>query len=203
MKTLKNTLIKQGLVNKKQIKSILKKLVNFSNTVYNYLYHLASIWNSKIAASVIKSFYLSALCILEQSLEEIGKLFPYMIKLIPATLFARPNLIMDLKRHYAIFVAHLDTMNIDRNLSTVVQKGIFQMIHKKEITTINAEYCHGLMRVVKEKVYLDTESLTEILFLNGFNLPEFYFYCVTKYKYRLDNLDGLHEQLGLLLTEKG
>jgi len=202
LQLIKNRLFKNILLSKKQLKSILKRIVDISNIIYSYLNQLASAWNNSIMDSIIKSFYLYCLNGLEQAIEDFSMFALRASKQISITLYLRPKLVMEMKKYYKNFVVRLKKGDIDNDLKCVVQNGVYQLITKKGITYLNVEYCQNLMNTIIAEKDLSTEILTEILYLNGFNLPEFYLYCVTNLKNALADKSGLYEQLETVISEK-
>lgn len=201
VKIFKKTFFKQ-LIFKKQSASGMKQLVKISDTVHHYLYRLAPAWNHSILSPNIKSFYIFILNSLETVLEDLGRLTPKTYKQIPVTQYGLPDLMMELKEHYHSFVNHLIHIDIDPALKVLVQKGLYQLIHKKEINVLNADYCRSLMATVICTENLDTSTFKRLLYLSGFNLPEFFLYCISNFKESLENIPGLHEQLEMLMTEQ-
>ncbi|WP_141814156.1 hypothetical protein [Arcticibacter tournemirensis] len=180
----------------------MKQLVKISDTVHHYLWRLAPCWKRSLSAPQIKSFYLFALNFLEAVLEELGRLAPEILMQIPVTQYSQPNLIVELKGRYKFFELHLDQLDIDDDLKNLVKKGLNQLIQKREINLMNVEYSRNLMTAVTAKEKLDTATFRRLLFLYGFNLPEFFLYCISSYKDVMENTPGLHEQLEMLMTEQ-
>jgi len=202
LQLIKNRLFKNILLSKKQLKSILKRIVDISNIIYSYLNQLAAGWNNSIMASIIKSFYLYCLNGLEQAIEDFSMFDLKASKKISITLYLRPKLVMEMKKYYKIFVAQLQRGDIDNELKCIVQNGVYQLITKKGITHLNVEYCQNLMNTIIGENDLNTKLLTEILYVNGFNLPEFYLYCITNLKNALTDKSGLYDQLETVIGEK-
>ena len=55
---------------------------------------------------------------------------------------------MDQKGRYKVFTLHLDQLDIHGDLKDLVQKGLNQFIHKKEISLLNAGYSCHLMTAI-------------------------------------------------------
>ncbi len=202
LKSFRKIVFKQLIFYKKEAISNIKHLVSISNTIHHYLRRLAPAWNQGKSAPQIKSIYIDTLNSLEIQLEDMARLAPKIHRKIPVTRYSLPDLMMELKEQYSIFSFRLHQMAIDENLKTILQKGIFQLIHKKYISLLNADYCRHLMNVITNTDNLDPQSITALLLLNGFNLPEFYYYCITEYRDTLDDIPGLHEQLAMVMTEQ-
>lgn len=202
VKKFRKILFKELIFSKKQSASSMRQLVAISNTVHHYLYRLAPAWNQGEQAPHIRTFYICALNLLETLLEELGKLAPMAYKEIPVTQYRLPNLVMELKGKYRCFVLHLCQADIDRELKDLLLAGVEQLIRKKEISLLNADYCRQLMEVINGTSMLNTATLKNLLCLNGFNLPAFFFYCINGFKELLENIPGLHEQLDMLMNEQ-
>lgn len=202
IKTFRKIVFKQLILSKKDAANSFQQLVSASDTIHYYLNRLAPAWNQGKSATQIKSVYIDILNCIETHLEDMARLAPKIHRKIPITRHSQPQLMMSLKEQYRIFSLRLNQMAVDEKLKTILQKGLFQLIHKKDINLLNADYCRHLMNVVTSADNLDTQSIRALLFLNGFNLPEFYYYCISEYRDALDNIPGLHEQLALLITEQ-
>lgn len=202
VKTFRKTLFKQLIFHKKEAANNMKQLVVISDTIHHYLYRLKPAWNKGISAPQIKSIYIYVLNFLETQIEDLGKVDTDVHRRIPVTRYSLSDVMMELKAHYRTFALHLQQMDVDENLKTLVQRGLFQLIHKTEISVLNADYCRDVMRIIIGTADLDTPSFRYLLLVNGFNLPEFYYYCISDYKRSLDNIAGLHEQLEMLMTEQ-
>lgn len=202
VKSFRKIVFKQLIFFKKEATNNMKQLVTVSDSVHHYLNRLASAWNQCKSAPQIKSLYIDMLNSLEIQLEDMARLAPKIHRKIPVTRYSLPQLMMGLKEQYKAFSRRLDNMAVEENLKTILQKGLFQLLHKKEINLLNANYCRHLMNVVTAADNLDTRSLKVLLLLNGFNPPEFYYYCISEYRETLDNIPGLHEQLVMLMIEQ-
>ncbi len=202
VKSFRKKIFKQMIFCKKDAANNMKQLVSISDTIHHYLCRLNPAWNRNIFALEIRSIYISALNLLETQLEELARLIPKIHSKIPVSQYSLPELMMDLKDRYRKFSLHLHQLSVDEKLKTILQKGIFQLIHKKGINLSNANYCRHLMNVIISAENLDTQSIRILLLLNGFNPPEFYYYCISEYRDTLDNIPGLHEQLAVLMTEQ-
>ena len=202
VKPFKKIVFKQLIFSQKEATNSMIQLVKISDTVHHYLYRLAPAWNQNTSAPQIKSFYIYTLNFLETVLEDLGRLAPKIYMQIPVTLYSLPELMMELKERYKTCMFHFKRQPIDEDLKALVLKGVYQLIHKKEISLLNAGYCRDLMATVSNADNLDTKTFKGLLCLNGFNLPEFYLYCINNFKRSLDNIPGLHEQLEMLMTEQ-
>lgn len=202
VKSVRKTVIKQLIFCKKEAANNMKQLVLISDSIHHYLSRLAPAWNQGESAPQVKTIYIDMLNSLEIQLEDMARLAPKIHRKIPVTRYSLPELMMGLKEQYRIFSRRLDNIAVDENLKAILLKGLFQLIHKKEINLLNADYCQHLMNVVTSANTLDTQSLRTLLLLNGFNPPEFYYYCISEYRDTLDNIPGLHEQLAMLMTER-
>lgn len=203
VKTLKKTFFKQLVFSKKQAASGMIQLVKISDIVHKYLYRLTPVWNHSILAQTIRSLYIYILNFLETALKEIGNLAPKIYRQIPVTMYGLSDLKIELKGHYTTFLRQSNRMDIDHDLKILVQKGLYQFIHKKAITRFNADYYNHLIATISNgSDNLNTQIFMELLCLKGFNLPEFYLYRINEYKKTLENIPGLHEQLVFLMTEK-
>ncbi|WGQ10778.1 hypothetical protein QG516_03805 [Pedobacter gandavensis] len=202
VKSFRKTVFKQLIFFKKEASNNMKQLVTISDSIHHYLNRMAPAWNQNISAPQIKSIYIDMLNSLEIQLEDMARLAPKIHRKIPVTRYSLPQLMMGLKEQYRVFTGRLDNEAVDENLKTILQKGLFQLAHKKEITLLNADYCRHLMNAIISSDNLDTQSIRVLLLLNGFNLPEFYYYCISEYRDALDNISGLHEQLAMLMTEQ-
>lgn len=202
VKSFRKIVFKQLTFYKKDAFNNIKQLVSISNAIQGYLCRLAPAWKNAKSAPQIKSIYVYALNSLQTQLEDIARLAPKIHQKISVTQYSLPELMMGLKEQFRVFSLRLSQMAVDENLKTILQKGLFQLIHKKEINPLNADYCRHLMNVVTNADNLDTQSIRTLLLLNGFNLPEFYYYCISEYRDTLDNIPGLHEQLAMLMTEQ-
>lgn len=202
VRSIRKTVFKQLIVFKKDAASNIKLLVSISNEIHYYLFRLAPAWNKSRSGPLIKFIYMDMLNFLQNQLEEIARIAPKIYRKIPVTRYSLPELMMELKEQYSIFTTRLRETAVDGNLKTILQKGLFQLVHKKEINLLNVDYCRHLMNVVTSADNLDNQSIRVLLFLNGFNTPEFYYYCVSEYRDTLDNIPGLHEQLVMLMTEQ-
>ncbi|MGO1243922.1 MAG: hypothetical protein ACTJHT_10170 [Sphingobacterium sp.] len=200
--TFKKIVCKQLIFSKKQADINMKQLVKISDAVHHYRYRLAAAWNQSVQGPQIKSFYTYALNLVETVLADMGRLAPAIYKQIPITKYGLPTLMMELKARYKIFLLHLDRLDIDGDLKTIVKKSLHQMIRKKEISFLDVAYCRHLMTIVGNINSADTTMFKDLLCRNGFNPPEFYLYCINDFKGILDNIPGLHQQLGLLMTEQ-
>lgn len=202
IKTFRKVICKQLIFSKKLADLNMKQLVKISDTVHQYLYRLAPAWNQNTQAPQIKSFYTYALNFLEALLLDLGRLAPAIHKQIPVTKYGLPNLMMELKGYYKIFLLNLDRLDIEGDLKAIVLKALCQMIFKKEISPLNAAYCRHLMTTVSNLNSVDTTMFRDLLCRHGFNPPEFYLYCINDFKNILDNAPGLHQQMGVLMTEQ-
>ncbi|MEJ5962889.1 hypothetical protein [Pedobacter immunditicola] len=202
VKMFRKTLFKQLIFSKKEASASIKQLVKISDTIHHYLFRMAPAWSRSVSASQIRSLYIYTLNFLETMLEDLARLAPKIYTQTPVTQYSLPNLMMELKGSYKIFLLHLDQLAVDGDLKILVQQGVCQLICKKEISPLNADYCRHLMAVVNGTVYADTRMFKELLLMCGFNLPEFYLYCISDFKNSLENISGLHEQLGMLMTEQ-
>jgi hypothetical protein len=201
VKSFRKIVLKQLIFCKKDAANNMKQLVSISDMIHHYLCRLNPAWNKNISAPKIKSIYIYALNLLETQLKEMSRVAPKIHSKIPVTRYSLPELMMDLKAQHRIFSTRLHQLSFDENLKTILQKGLFQLVHKKEINLLNADYCRHLMKVITSADDLDAQSIRTLLILNGFNLPEFYYYCTSEYRSTLDNIPGLHEQLAMLMTE--
>ncbi|WP_316777973.1 hypothetical protein [Pedobacter antarcticus] len=202
VKSFRKTVFQQLIFFKKEAANNMKQLVTISDSIHHYLSRLAPAWNQDISAPQIKSVYIDMLNSLETQLEDMARLAPKIYRKIPVTRYSLPQLIMGLKEQYKVFSGRLNNIAVDENLKAILQKGIFQLLNKKEINLLNADYCRHLMNVIISADNLDTQSIRVLLILNGFNLPEFYYYCIIEYRDALNNIPGLHEQLGMLMAEQ-
>ncbi|MET3981945.1 hypothetical protein ABIB62_004617 [Mucilaginibacter sp. UYP25] len=202
IKTFRKMVFKQLILSKKDVVNSLQQLVSTSDTIHYYLNRLAPAWNQGKSAAQIKSIYIDTLNCIETHLEDMARLAPKIHRKIPVTRYSLPELMMGLKEQYRIFSLQLHQMVVDENLKTSLQKGIFHLVYRKEINILIADYCRHLMNVVTSADNPSTQSIRALLILNGFNLPEFYYYCISKYRDALNNIPGLHEQLALLITEQ-
>lgn len=202
VKSFRKTILKQLIFFKKEAANNMKQLVSTSDTVHHYFCRLAPAWNQGESATKIKSIYLDMLNSVEIQLEDMARLAPKIHRKIPVTRYSMPELMKGLKEQYKVFSRNLDNMPVEENLKAILQKGLFQLVHKKKISLSNADYCRHLMNVIISADNLDTQSIRVLLLLNGFNLPEFYYYCIRGYLDALDNIPGLHEQLAMLMTEQ-
>jgi len=202
VKSFRKTVFKQLIFYKKGAFKNIKQLVLISNTVHYYLYRMAPVWRKNSSAALIRSLYVDTLNSLETQLEDIARLAPKIHKKIPVTRYTLPQLMMALKEQFRVFSNHLDNMAVNDSLKAILHKGLFQLVHKREINLLNADYCRHLMNVITSIENLNTQSMRTLLLLNGFNLPEFFYYCISEYRDTLDNIPGLHEQLTMLMTEQ-
>lgn len=202
LKAFRKIVFNQLIFCKKETFNNMKQLVSISDVIYHYRCHLTPTWKHNKLAVQIKLIYTSMLNSIETQLEDLARLAPKIHRKIPVTQYSLPNLIMELKGQYKVFVIHLQKIAVHEDLKTVIQKGLFQLIHKKEINLLNADSCRHLMSVIMKAENLDTKSTKDLLLLNGVNLPEFYYYCISEYREMLDNIPGLHEQLLMLMTEQ-
>lgn len=200
--SFRKIVFKQLIFFRKEAANNMKQLITVSDSIHHYLNRLASAWKPCESAPQIKSLYIDMLNSLEIQLEDMARLAPKIHRKIPVTRYSMPQLMMGLKEQYKVFSCRLDNMPVEENLKTILQKGLFQLVHKKEISLSNADYCRHLMNVIISADNLDTQSIKVLLLLNGFNLPEFYYYCISGYRDALDNIPGLHEQLVMLMTEQ-
>jgi hypothetical protein len=201
IKSFRKTVLKQLIFCKKETANSMKQLVTISNTIHYYLCRLKVVWSHSKSALRIKSIYIHMLNSLGTQLEDMARLAQKISRKIPVPLYGLPELMMNLKEQYRKFSLRLHQMTIDESLKTILQKGVFQLVHKKGINLLNADYCRHLMEVVTNADNPDTQSVKTLLLLNGFNLPEFYYYCTNEYRDRLGEIPGLHEQLSMLITE--
>jgi hypothetical protein len=202
VKLFRKNVFKQLIFSKREAMASMRQLVKVSDNVHYYLYRLAPAWNQSISATKIRSFYLYTINIIQNLLEDLGRLVPKLYQQIHVSQYNLPKVMMELKGRYKLFVLQLDVLAVDENLRVLVKRGIYQLIFKKEISLLNAEYCHQLMVAIGGGVIPDTGTFKALLCLNGFNLPAFYLYCINDYKNTLDNISSLHDQLGMVMTEQ-
>lgn len=202
IKMFRKSVFKQLIFSKREAAASMKQLVKVSDTVHRYLYRLAPAWNQSLPAAQIRSLYIYILNLLQELLEDMGRLAPLLYRQAPMTQHSLPDVMTKLRASYRIFVQRLDQLAVDGNLIALVKQGVYQMIFKKEVSLLNAEYCRQLMTSASSAIIPDTQTFKDILCMNGFNLPEFYLYCVNDYKNSLDNIPSLHEQLEMVMTEQ-
>jgi hypothetical protein len=198
----KKNVFNQLVFSKMESAASIKQLVRISDIIYHYLYRLTPLWKKSVHSGQIRSFYVHALTIFQGLLEDIRTLGPEIYGDIPLTKYILVEVRWELNSHFKVFSSHLDRLAIDANLKNLVKSGIYQLIRHRVISLSTSEYCRKLMATVSNSFVTDNEIFKDLLLLNGFNLPEFYLYCINDYKFYLNNLTGLHEQLEMVTSAK-
>ena len=195
-------LFEQMVLSKKDAMYGVKQLVNISNTIHSYAFHVKPDWKTKVSKAKIKSFYICLLCCVEKVLKEVKNVSSSLYMEVPITHYSLPEVKMELKLKFNEFSTHLDQAGLENNLRSLVKRAIQVMINKQEITPAMVNYCH---RIMSETIFLkelDINPMFVLLIKNGFNIPEFYLYYITHLKQSLDDIGSLHEQLEMLILEK-
>lgn len=195
---LKKNVFNQLIFSRIESAASIKQVVKVSDIIYHYFYRLTPLWNQSVNSGQIRSFYVYALTLLQGLLEDFGALGPEIYREIPLTKYIIAEVMREHKIHFKVFSSRLEQLAIDADLKNLVKSGIYQLINHRVINSFTVEYCRKLMATVSNSFVTDNENFKELLLLNGFNLPEFYLYCINDYKFYLKDLTGLHEQLEMV-----
>lgn len=180
----------------------LRQLVNISNTIYDYLFHLTPGNKPNISSSVLRSMYLHLLIELEKTIDTVGKIEPETFSKIPITLYNYSCLKMEFKIAIKDFLNTLLGSTIDTKLYQMLERNFQLFITKKEINQSEVDYTTNLVKQLVNAHVTETSQLIEMLYINGFNPGDFFYYYTNELNNRLKDIPSLHDQLLVIIAEK-
>lgn len=185
-----------------EIENLISQIVDLSNTVNSYIFRQFRLTRAHPQSKIINEYYNFTLDLLDGLILTINTRFPDLagkVKISDSYLY---NTIDVLKRDLYKLALHLQVSTVEKELGSIVLIGLSKLIHKKGITRNDSSYISELISMLLSKGNIDNDQLAELLIIHDFNTPEFYNYCINKWKINLEDIPGLHEQREMLLIEK-
>jgi hypothetical protein len=182
-------------------KMIFDQVVLISNQLHTYLYKLSPSWKEHPQAILIRSYYLFALNHFDQLMDKLGNLDAESYRQVKVTDFRLSSVVMALKSKVNDLSIKLNELTIEDKLREIVTGSLSQYIRKKGLTNGDDQYLKKLLAVLLSEIRLDSKRLVELLIVHDFSLPDFMLYCLDYWKDKLLGVDGLHDQLEMILLE--
>lgn len=177
-------------------------LVKLSNTINSFQHKYLPVWRSHRQSSEIRAQYLHTCAVLEELIGSLKDMFPFTKQHVRITNFARPEIKMTLRHLSGLLVKYLKKSGVDAEFSDLLICAIGQIISHVDLTPKMVIYITKLMELILKTTPLDNRKLYHLLIINDFNAPEFFHFCIGKWKNDLTELMGLHEQQEFILKEK-
>jgi hypothetical protein len=177
------------------------QVIELSNVIncYQERYHPA--WKHHQDALLIKEGYHWTCLAFERFLDNLLKSNPVIAGRTRFTNFMRKRINVELKAILAEIKGQFVRQGINPVLSEVVSGGIENLIDSNSFLRLHDTYLRRLMSNMFEKK-INTDTLTDFLIVNDFNLPDFFLFCVTSWSAQLSTVDGLLDQKDMLLELK-
>lgn len=186
----------------REIQTLVSQAGLLSNTVSRYMTKYLPVWEKHAQAHEIKVHYLLTCTAIEDLLTAIYELYPANAAKAKVTLFALPQVKMEIRQSLFRLCLNFKAAPVDPELEDLVLTGISQLINKKNLVNSDRSYLVNLLEKLLNLTTADKQTTIEILILNNFNLPEFFLYCVNNWQRAMAEIPGLHEQKEMLLREK-
>ncbi|NHA03304.1 hypothetical protein G7092_05845 [Mucilaginibacter sp. HC2] len=186
----------------KEIRSVVSMIYHFSNTVNRYLTRYLPVRKKHPQEQEIKMHYKYTITSLNSLLSAIYEWYPSLESTSRLTSFDLPQIKMELRQQVDLLEHKLIKYAIQPEALNLVASGFAQLINKKNLTIGQVKYIRELLSEISGEQVLTLQTLTGILIVRDFNLPEFFLYCVNNIQNKLDDIPGLHEQKELILQEK-
>jgi ribosomal protein S17E len=185
-----------------EIVGLITRLVKLSNTVNAFLYKFLPVWRNHQQASQIKMQYLNVCGTLEELISSLTDMYPFAKQYVRITNYLLPQIKMALRRRFGLLTNHLERSNIHTELSGLLIFAVGQIINQVDLTTKMEEYITKLIDLILDQTGIDNHHLERLLIMNDFNAPEFFHYCIGKWRTDLTEQMGLFEQQEYILKEK-
>lgn len=182
-------------------KTIFDQLVIISDQLHAYLYKLSPSWAAHPQTKQIKSFYLFALNHIDQLIGTLESLDTESYQQTKVTDFYLPLVVMELKSKVKDLRLKLNELPVEDPLKEILTGCLNQYIRKKGLTNGDCRYLKSLMVILSGENKLDSKRLAELLIVHDFSLPDFMLYCLDHWKDKLLGMEGLHDQLEMILLE--
>lgn len=187
----------------KELQLVISQICDLSNLVNRYIIKSLPVWAAHASAREIKTHYLFTCIQLENFLSDIYSMFPAQQPSAKITNFSLPEIKMQLKARHKKLTEYLNKSSVEEDLKSVFNASLNQLINKKKMTHGDLHYLIQLLSRIQNSEVLETESFTNLLVRENFNLPEFFMYCVHKWQEKMNEIPGLHEQKEMIIKEKG
>jgi len=188
---------------KKQfLKAQQQQLVSLINQVNQYLFKRKRIWYISPQAGMIKKLYVSVLNIFEDLLSYAEKYFSEFCDMtIKISDFRLKKILPELRKETNDLQLLLQNANIDGELVGLIIKGINAISIPGKLSYASLKYVMNMISQVKSLNSLNQHTLIKTLISLDFNRPEFYLYLTNITNLKLQNIDGLHEQLEYIIQQ--
>jgi hypothetical protein len=180
----------------------INQLVRLSNVVYSFLNKSLPVWKNHSQAMLIRAQYLHTCQVLEDLIDYLSDTYPLTKRHIRITNYNLPQTKMAMRHRYSLLIKHLKRSAIDPELFEQFVFAIRQIINEVELTTSLVAYINRLIDLILNQRPFDNQRLQHFLIVNDFNAPEFFHYCIGKWRTALIEIPGLQEQQEYILREK-
>jgi hypothetical protein len=180
----------------------LKDLVHISNKIHYYLYHDLAGYEKENNLYLLKKLYQDMLGAIEQTLTEMSKYAGDYYCTVPISRHAKPPVLKQLKQQYQAFVLQLHATDIDPLLRDLILLGASTLIENAELSPREIRFCENLIDSILKRENNHPSGLLTFLYSIGFNLPDFYIFCISRIKRLQQEIPGLHEQLEAIYIER-
>lgn len=185
------------------LKAQQQQLVMLSNQVNQYLFRDQRLWANHPQAMQIKLQYGRSLACFEELLSFAEQQFPaYYDPNVKITDFRLRNVLPGLRHLVAELKIYLERKEIAPKLCSIIIKGMNSISVPGKLSDAGAKYLMHLIHEIEKLTELNQTNLVELLIRLDFNQPEFYLYQANAMTGRLQQIDGLHEELEYVLQQK-
>jgi len=146
-------------LSQKQAKTALVQLDIASDKVYDFLITTSKYLKDGGIIESIRRRYLKILAQLEMLLEDCGKIDSDILCHIPLTLHSIANVRLLLRQRLAILQQKIIIADIDRELSSLLFRGLQMLISKKGISRAEVSYMFTVMDALNAAGPLNTSAL--------------------------------------------
>lgn len=178
------------------------QLILFSNLFNRYLFRERRKWEFLPSAAKIRSHYLYSLSCIEDLLEFITADFEcYQNRQSRISNFRLPNVIPDLRQKVYSLQANLTLAGVSTDLIKMTVDGLGNLL-KKDLSIYGISYINTFFINCSKISQINDELLEELMVGMDFNQPDFYLHKISGNDERLYEINGLHEQVEFILTQK-